>query len=177
MAALTRPCARHPETSLPRLAYGNAPDGSLVRHLQRQVANAFMLYGNYKHYHWQTYGPLFRDLHLLFDELARETLASIDRLVARIHTISEHSPRHLIEAVELSDVPLAAAHATMRDMVEEADRNVFVVVKELREAARIADEYDDQGTAALASHVARMYEQHKWCLRDILTKREGPHLV
>src|SRR5205809_6335736 len=43
----------------------NVPDSTLVQSLQRQVANAFILYGNYKHYHWQTFGPLFRDLHLL----------------------------------------------------------------------------------------------------------------
>jgi hypothetical protein len=40
----------------------NAPDNPVVEHLQRQVANALVLYLNYKHYHWQTYGPMFRDL-------------------------------------------------------------------------------------------------------------------
>ena len=48
----------------------NAPYKTVVMQLQRQVANAYLLYTNYKHYHWQTYGPLFRDLHLLFDEFA-----------------------------------------------------------------------------------------------------------
>ncbi len=41
----------------------NRKNHPVVRHLQVQVANAFVLYANYKHYHWQTYGPLFRDLH------------------------------------------------------------------------------------------------------------------
>ena len=41
----------------------NQVDHPVVKHLQRQVANAFVLYANYKHYHWQTVGPLFRDLH------------------------------------------------------------------------------------------------------------------
>ena len=36
----------------------NKPDSSLVQALQRQVANAFVLYANYKHYHWQTYRPV-----------------------------------------------------------------------------------------------------------------------
>jgi DNA-binding ferritin-like protein len=45
----------------------NKPTSDVVEHLQKQVANAFVLYANYKHYHWQTFGPLFRDLHLLFD--------------------------------------------------------------------------------------------------------------
>jgi len=50
----------------------DAPESAVVQSLQRQVANAFILYGNYKHYHWQTFGPLFRDLHLLFDSLQRK---------------------------------------------------------------------------------------------------------
>ena len=49
----------------------NKPTSDTVEHLQRQLANAFVLYANYKHYHWQTFGPLFRDLHLLFDEFAQ----------------------------------------------------------------------------------------------------------
>ena len=39
----------------------NKPESPIIQALQRQVANAFVLYANYKHYHWQSYGPLFRD--------------------------------------------------------------------------------------------------------------------
>jgi len=54
----------------------NREDHPVVQHLQRQVANAMVLYANYKHYHWQTFGPLFRDLHLMFDEFAKDVLAT-----------------------------------------------------------------------------------------------------
>ena len=47
------------------LSRENRPDSPVVQELRRQAANAFVLYANYKHYHWQTYGPLFRDLHKL----------------------------------------------------------------------------------------------------------------
>ncbi|HBE30474.1 MAG TPA: DNA starvation/stationary phase protection protein, partial [Cyanobacteria bacterium UBA11368] len=40
----------------------------LVTALNRQQANALIAYLNYKKYHWLTFGPLFRDLHLLFEE-------------------------------------------------------------------------------------------------------------
>lgn len=156
---------------------GKTSEGPLVQHLHRQVANAFVLYVNYKHYHWLTYGPLFRDLHLLFDEFANEVLASVDHLAQRLHMTSQDLPAHLFEAIDLAGVSVARPHSTMRDMVEEADRNVLVVVKELREAARIADELDDPGTADLASHVVQIHERHKWWLRNILSKREGPQLV
>lgn len=178
MAALTKQrVTHHRDSSVQRVLTRKTTEVPLVQHLQRQVANAFVLFGNYKHYHWQTYPPLFRDLHVLFDEFAKQALLSIDHLAERIHLLSEDVPGHLIKAVDLASVPVAPPHATMRDMVEEADRNVLVVVKGLRDTARIAGEHNDQATAALVSQVVQVYEQHIWWLRDILSKREGPTLV
>jgi len=67
----------------------NQPQNAVVMQLQRQVANAYMLYTNYKHYHWNTYGPLFRDLHLLFDEFADAVLKTGDRFAERIRMIGQ----------------------------------------------------------------------------------------
>src|SRR2546421_3428077 len=65
----------------------NRDDHPVVQHLQRQVANAFVLYANYKHYHWQLFGPFFRDLHKMFDEFAEEVLGTIDQMAERIRMI------------------------------------------------------------------------------------------
>ncbi|MGH9881648.1 MAG: Dps family protein, partial [Pyrinomonadaceae bacterium] len=67
----------------------NKPNDAVVKQLQRQVANAFVLYTNYKHYHWQTYGPLFRDLHLLFDEFAAAVLGTVDDFAERVRMIGQ----------------------------------------------------------------------------------------
>ena len=73
----------------------NTPDSPVVQALRRQTANAFVLYANYKHYHWQTFGPLFRDLHKLFDELANEVLSTVDEL-ERVRMIGQDPPAHLL---------------------------------------------------------------------------------
>ena len=148
-----------------------------VQRLHRDLANAFILYTNYKQYHWQTYSPGFRDLHLVFGEFAKEVLDSIDHLAQRIHITGQDLPAHLLEAMELARVSAAAPPSTKRAMVEEADRNVRVVVNELREAARIAVEHGDQGTFELVSRLIAIYERHEGCLRDILSKRPGPQLA
>src|SRR5712691_8184013 len=67
----------------------NQPHNAVVMQLQRQVANAYVLYTNYKHYHWNTYGPLFRDLHLLFDEFADAVLKTSDGFAERIRMIGQ----------------------------------------------------------------------------------------
>jgi starvation-inducible DNA-binding protein len=156
------------------LSRENTPDSPLVRALRRQVANGFVLYANYKHYHWHTYGPHFRDMHKLFDGFGRSVLETIDELAERIRMIGQEPPAHLIEALDLASVPVAASHATMRQMIDEANRSQLVVIHELREAARLADEHDDPGTVDLLSKTVRIHEKHEWWTRDLL--REGSDL-
>jgi starvation-inducible DNA-binding protein len=151
----------------------NTPDSPVVQALRQQTANAFVLYANYKHYHWQTFGPLFRDLHKLFDELALEVFATVDELAERVRMIGQDPPGHLIESANLASVASAAQHANMREMVEEAQRNTVIVIAEMRKAARVADEHDDPGTVDLFSKSVQIHEKHEWWLRDILRKGDG----
>jgi starvation-inducible DNA-binding protein len=171
--------AKHPSgrrevaTITKELSRENSLDSPVVQDLRRQVANAFMLYSNYKHYHWQTFGPLFRDLHKLFDKFAAEVLDTLDPLAERIRMIGPDPPAHPIEMADTASIGAAAPHSTMRDMIEEAKGNALVVIKEMRQAARIADEHDDPGTVDLFSRFVQVHEKHEWWLRDMLRKGDG----
>lgn len=155
------------------LSRENHPASPVVQDLRRQVGNAFVLYTNYKHYHWQTYGPLFRDLHKLFDKLAEEVLATLDPMAERVRMIGPDPPAHPIEMLDVASIGAAAPHATMHDMIEEAKANALVVIKEMRHAARVADEHDDPGTVDVFSRFVQVHEKHEWWLRDILRKGDG----
>lgn len=155
------------------LSTENTPDSPLVEALRRQVANGFVLYANYKHYHWQTYGPLFRDLHKLFDKFADAVLESLDDLAERVRMIGQDPPAHPIETMDLASVSAAASHLSLHDMVQEADRNELIVVKEMRQAAKLAGEHGDPGTVDLFARLVQIHEKHEWWLRDMLRKRDG----
>jgi starvation-inducible DNA-binding protein len=152
----------------------NRANHPVVQHLQRQVANAFVLYANYKHYHWQTFGPLFHDLHHMFDEFATHVLATVDELAERIRMIGPD-----IENVQLAQMQQAAAvqsagpGQSMREMIEEADANLLIVIKDMRAAAKIADENNDPGTVDLFSKTVQIHEKHEWFLREVLKKKDG----
>jgi starvation-inducible DNA-binding protein len=151
----------------------NAPDNPVVEQLQRQVANAFVLYLNYKHYHWQSYGPMFRDLHLLFDEFAKAVLETADELAERVRMIGQDPIAGPHELMATASVKVAERKQTMRDMIQEADNNLLIVIKEMRAGARAADEQDDPGTVDLFSRYVQIHEKHEWWLRDLLEKRDG----
>jgi starvation-inducible DNA-binding protein len=155
------------------LSRDNTPDSPVVQELRRQVGNALVLYANYKHYHWQTYGPLFRDLHKLFDRLAKDVLPTLDEFAERVRMIGQDPPAHLLEAADLASVAVAAPHSTIREMVEEADQHLLVVIKEMRSAVKVADEHGDPGTVDLFSRTVQIHEKHEWWMRDLLRTGDG----
>ena len=156
------------------ISHENREDHPVVQHLQRQVANAFVLYANYKHYHWQTFGPLFRDLHLMFDEFAKEVIETTDEFAERIRMIGPNIAHvHLRQMQEAANVHSAGPDQSMREMVEEADANLLLVIKDMRDAARIADDNNDPGTVDLFSKAVRIHEKHEWFLREVLKKKDG----
>jgi starvation-inducible DNA-binding protein len=150
----------------------NRPASPIVTALNRQVSNGFVLYANFKQYHWQTYGPLFRDLHKLFDTFAEEVRETIDELAERIRMIGQDPPG-LTEMIDTATVSIAAPHSTMREMVEEARNNALIVIDEFRRAARAAEEHDDPGTVDICSRFVQIHEKQEWWLRDILRQGDG----
>ncbi len=155
------------------ISHENDAANPVVDHLQRETANAFVLYANYKHYHWQTFGPLFRELHLMFDEFAEAVLETADEFAERLRMIGQDPPAGLPAIEQRASVHSSTLMGSMREMVDEADNNVQMVIKDMREAARVADDENDPGTVDLFSKVVQIHEKHEWFLRQILKKRDG----
>lgn len=156
-----------------QISQSNKPGDAVVKGLQQQVANAFILYLNYKHYHWQTFGPLLRDLHLLFDEFATEVYATVDPLAERVRMIGQNPVSRIEEFQKTATIKSAADNTDMREMMKEADFNAIKIIKEMREAIKTADDNDDPGTADVLTRFVQIHEKHEWWLRDILEKRDG----
>ncbi len=171
--ATQAPPARSSDRSVREVSRTNSSDAPVVRHLQRQVANAFLLHANYKRHHWQTYGPLFRDLHRLFDELARDVLGTLDELAERLRMIGQDPIAMPAEVIEAASVKPARLGQSMRDRVESADTDVLTVIHEMREGVKAADEAGDPGTADLFTRFVQIHEKHEWWLRDVLERGDG----
>jgi starvation-inducible DNA-binding protein len=163
----------HTQTQTKEITRENRADHPVVRHLQQQVANAFVLYANYKHYHWHAYGPLFRDMHKLFDRFAAEVLASIDELAERIRMIGQDvQNRQLKQMQAAANIQSAAEDQSMREMIQEAQANLHVIIKDMRDAAHAAEESNDPGTVDLFSKAVQIHEKHEWFLRQILKTKD-----
>jgi starvation-inducible DNA-binding protein len=155
------------------LPQSKEPGELVARHLHIQVANAFLLYANYKHYHWQTYGPLFGDLHLFFDDLANTVLATTDEFAERLRMMGRNPVSDYRVLLDMSRITPSVPGGTMKQMVTEARENLLPVISDMRDAARLAGEDNDPGTVDLFSRTVRLHEKHEWYLRQILVQNDG----
>jgi starvation-inducible DNA-binding protein len=112
-------------------------------------------------------------LHRLFDEFAAEVLETIDPLAERVRMIGQDPPAAPVEVADLASVAPAAPHANMRDMLEEADQNLLIVIKEMRAGAKMAEQNDDPGSVDIFSRLVQVHEKHEWFARDVLRKGDG----
>ncbi|MBW4698137.1 MAG: DNA starvation/stationary phase protection protein [Aphanocapsa lilacina HA4352-LM1] len=147
----------------------------LVTALNREQANALVLYLNYKKYHWLTFGPLFREMHLLFEEQGGEVFATIDELAERSLMIDGKPVADPARYLPTATVKPSEGELSVREMVEEALVCHELVIDEMHKDAHVAAEAGDIGIADLYTRLVQVHQKHRWFLKELLKK--GDHLV
>ncbi len=145
----------------------------VVEHLQKATSNSLALYMNYKRYHWNTYGPLFRDIHLLFDEHANAILPTADEYGERVRILGMEAVGSPEEVVEHATVKMARPGMTVREMIDQAISNHRQIIGEFKEVIKLADSQNDPGTSDLYIRTIQIHEKQEWFLREFLEKRDG----
>ncbi|BAC10021.1 Dps family protein [Thermosynechococcus vestitus] len=141
--------------------------------LKREQANAVVMYLNYKKYHWLTYGPLFRDLHLLFEEQGSEVFAMIDELAERSLMLDGQPVADPADYLKVATVTPSSGQLTVKQMIEEAIANHELIITEMHQDAEIATEAGDIGTADLYTRLVQTHQKHRWFLKEFLAKGDG----
>jgi len=147
--------------------------GAVVRTLNRQQANALVAYLNYKKYHWLTYGPLFRDIHLLLDEQATATYAMIDELAERALMMGGAPVGDPADYLPAATVKPSKGTIPLRKMLEEAAATLDVIILEMHADADTAAKADDIGTTDLYTRLVQVHQKSRWFLEEILRKKDG----
>jgi starvation-inducible DNA-binding protein len=147
----------------------------VVKTLNREQANALVAYLNYKKYHWLTYGPLFRDLHLLFEGQGGEVFDMIDELAERSMMIDGTPVADPAQYIPTATVKPSSGRLTVKEMVEEAIATHELIIEEMHQDAEIATEAGDIGTADLYTRLVQVHQKHRWFLKELL--RKGDNLV
>ena len=143
---------------------------AVVSALQREQATALVLYLTYTKYHWLTFGPHFRDLHLLFEEHSDQVLESIDELAERALMIDGKPLADPNQYLPASIVPPSQGDRSVKQMVEEAIASHDRVIKALHDDAEIANKAGDIGTVDLFTRLVQVHQKARWFLKEIARK-------
>jgi len=144
-----------------------------IKPLETAVANSYVMYMNYKRYHWNTFGPLFRDIHLLFDSHAEPVLSSADDFGERARILGAEAIGSAEEVVKHATVKHARSGMSMREMIEQAVANHRTIIAEFKNAVKVADKENDPGTADIFTRIIQIHEKQEWFLREFLEKKDG----
>jgi starvation-inducible DNA-binding protein len=160
-ALRTRPRAMDELEDTP-VGLSGAARRAVIDALQPVLADHLTLYLLYKKHHWTVAGPLFRELHLLFDDHASAVLAASDPIAERIVTLGGTpvaGPSQLIEYSGVQEAPPSAL--SPGEMLEALIRANEGVIRRLREAISVADDHGDPGTSDLLTGPPALREREK----------------
>jgi starvation-inducible DNA-binding protein len=138
--------------------------------LNHLLADTMTLRDLYKKSHWQTAGPSFYQLHLLFDKHYNEQAELVDLIAERIQVLGGLSIAMAYDVAEITRIlrPPRGREEVPVQLSRLIDAHQMIV-RELREFARRSDEIGDAGTNdLLVSDVLRTNELQVWFLSEHL---------
>ena len=139
----------------------------IAESLKHLLADSYTLYLQTHNFHWNVSGPLFRELHLMFEEHYTELAVAVDDIAERIRTLDVAAPGTYKEFARLSTIDEVEGVPSSEEMVDLLTKGHEQVVKTSREVLKLAQSADDESTAALVSDRMRIHEKTSWMLRAI----------
>ncbi|WP_334021322.1 Dps family protein [Alteromonas sp. S015] len=138
--------------------------------LKKLLADSYTLYLQTHNFHWNVEGPQFRELHLMFEEHYTELAEAVDEIAERIRTLGVAAPGTYKSFSELSSIEEVEGVPEATEMVRLLTHGHEQVVKTCRESLKLAQDADDESSAALIGDRMRVHEKTAWMLRATLPK-------
>lgn len=134
--------------------------------LSRLLADTYTLYLKTQGYHWNVEGPMFRSLHLMFEEEYMELRDAADEIAERIRALGHPSPGSYSEFTKLSSVSDEEGVPEAMEMVRKLVAGHEAVIKTARGLVHTAEEAGDVATADMATGRIEIHEKTAWMLRS-----------
>ena len=138
---------------------------NLAEGLAGLLADTYTLYLKTHGYHWNVTGPMFRTLHLMFEEQYEELGGAVDEIAERIRSLDHFAPASFSEFSSLTEIAEAEGVPEAMEMVKDLADGHQTLAKRARELVTAAEEADDVATADLMTGRVDVHEKTAWMLR------------
>ncbi len=144
---------------------------SIAEGLARLLADTYTLYLKTHNFHWNVTGPMFRTLHIMFEEQYTELATAVDTIAERMRAIGHYAPGSYREFAKLSSIPEADGVPAAEDMIRQLVEAQETVVRTARSLFPAADKAADEATADLLTQRMQLHEKTAWMLRALLDNK------
>lgn len=148
------------DTGIPDTARKEIAEG-----LSRLLADTYTLYLKTHGYHWNVTGPMFRSLHLMFEEEYIELGDAVDQIAERIRALGYFAPGSYSEFANLTTIPEEEGTPEALDMVRRLVEGHEAVIRTARDLVGMAEAGGDVATADVATERLEVHEKTAWMLR------------
>ncbi len=137
-----------------------------INALTKVLADTYILYLKTQNFHWNVKGPMFRSLHLLFEEQYTELAMAIDEIAERIRSLGAYARGSFRDYLELTSIEESTGELKAEVMLEALANDQAAIRKTIGQAIRITSELNDDVTTDLMVRRADIHEKNEWMLRS-----------
>lgn len=141
---------------------------AVAKHLKNLLADSYTLYLQTHNFHWNVTGPMFNQLHLMFEGHYTELAIAVDDIAERIRSLDVAAPGTYQAFSNLSSIQEIDGVPEANEMLSILTKGHEQVVRTCRAALAVAQKADDESSAALISDRMRIHEKTAWMLRATL---------
>ncbi len=139
---------------------------AVVEKLCHVLADTYLLYLKTQNFHWNVRGPLFRDLHKLFEEQYTELAEAIDVVAERIRALDAFAPASFAEFSKLSQIKEETKHLKAEAMIKQLISDHEKIDAYLHEIFNSVQSTGDEATADLLIERMTAHEKTIWMLKS-----------
>lgn len=141
----------------------------IVEGLSRLLADSYTLSLKTQNFHWNVTGPMFKTLHLMFEEHYVELRTAIDEIAERIRSLGEYSPGSASAFAKLAQVKESQTVPTAEEMIAELVADHETICRTARSIYPAVEAGQDESTADLVTTRLSRHEKTAWMLRSLLS--------
>ena len=111
-----------------KLKAKNGSKSSIVKGLEKVLADTYTLHLKTLNYHWNVTGPMFTTLHQTFEEQYKELGSAVDSLAERIRALSYRAPGSYAEFAKLTIISEALGRVSALEMIVDLLKSHLEIV-------------------------------------------------
>jgi starvation-inducible DNA-binding protein len=137
-----------------------------INELRGVLSSTFVLYFKTHSFHFNVEGPMFRSLHLMFEEQYNDIWKATDELAERLRALGGYAANNLTEMAKDSQIDEVGQTPDAHSMLQILAEDNQALADHMKEVAKKLQDNGDDATADLLIKRIETHEKFAWMLRS-----------